>query len=402
MRLLINAASANMGGAVTYLTNLLRWLPAQDSEVEADVYLPHGTRDRIGPVVESPRIRLHPFPHRHTGGARRFLFDQVEIPRLARAHGSQVLFSSTGMGTLRSPIPQLLLVRNTLPFLPGMSRARVSVGDRIRLALSILSVRAADRVLLPTAAMTEVVSPHVSVSPDRFTVLHYGFDADEFLAARAPRPPVVDEMELLRRDGYKLVLNVSHYARHKNLEVLPDALARLLGEGRKLKLVLTIPRAEKDDRSPEFLAFHRQVESVLPGAVIRTGDVPHEQLVHLYRVADLFVFPSLTESFGHPMVEAMAAGLPVVAADTAVNREICGPAGRYFPADDSDAAALSIGGVLDDPLTLQKMSADALRRAAAFSWADYARRFLDVCENVLSAPGAKGAQPGVLTPSEER
>jgi glycosyltransferase involved in cell wall biosynthesis len=402
MRLLINAASANMGGAVTYLANLLRWLPNQDLEVEADVYLPRVTRDRIGPALESETIRLHPFPHRHTGGARRFIFDQIEIPRLARVHGSDVLFSSTGVGTLRSPIPQLLLVRNTLPFLPGVGEASAGVGARLRLMLSVLSVRAADRVLLPTAAMLDVIAPHVSIGSDRFHVIHYGFDGDEFLTKATARPPVVEEMERLRRDGVRLVLNVSHYARHKNLEVLPRAMARLMGEGRRLKLVLTIPEATDEDRSPEFLAFHRQVEAELPGAVIRTGALPHEQLVHLYRAADLFVFPSLTESFGHPMVEAMAAGLPVVASDTAVNREICGSAGVYFPPEDSEAAAVAIADLLDDSTTLQRMSSAAEERASAFSWARYARCFLDVCAGMRHPPPEPAGHSGFPPLPEER
>jgi len=69
------------------------------------------------------------------------------------------------------------------------------------------------------------------------------------------------------------------------------------------------------------------------------GLLNREQIRELYREANLFVFPSLCESFGHPLVEAMGHGLPIVAADAAVYREVCGTAALYFiPQDPRDLA----------------------------------------------------------------
>jgi glycosyltransferase involved in cell wall biosynthesis len=88
----------------------------------------------------------------------------------------------------------------------------------------------------------------------------------------------------------------------------------------------------------------------------------------LYDSLDVFAFPSLVESFGFPLVEAMAKGLPVVAADTASNREVAGNAGSYFSPFDSEALATMLGRIIDDPSLRQHMTAAALERAQHFSW----------------------------------
>jgi len=65
--------------------------------------------------------------------------------------------------------------------------------------------------------------------------------------------------------------------------------------------------------------------------VVELGAVPYSALHHLYRSCDVYATPAYAETFAHPLVEAMASGLPVIASDLAVHREICGEAAVYFP-----------------------------------------------------------------------
>ena len=81
------------------------------------------------------------------------------------------------------------------------------------------------------------------------------------------------------------------------------------------------------------------------------GNVPYAEVPAWYRGASLFVFPSYLETFGHPLLEAMAADVPVLAADIAVSREVAGDAARYFDPTDVDALAREMArGVDDDAL----------------------------------------------------
>ncbi|MBI3317975.1 MAG: glycosyltransferase, partial [Candidatus Omnitrophica bacterium] len=121
----------------------------------------------------------------------------------------------------------------------------------------------------------------------------------------------------------------------------------------------------------------------LDGQVIQLGSVPRKQLPALYKAAGVFVFPSYLESFGHPLVEAMAAGLPIVAADTPVNREICGPAAVYAPAFDPEAWADQIRVLLESPERCQRLRAASQAQVERFSWQTHVRILLQAMEGIL-------------------
>jgi glycosyltransferase involved in cell wall biosynthesis len=104
-----------------------------------------------------------------------------------------------------------------------------------------------------------------------------------------------------------------------------------------------------------------------PGVEVR-GRVPTDELVRLYQTASALVFPSLYEGFGMPVVEAMAAGVPVAASANASLDEACGDAAERFDPLDVEAMAASINGVVGDPLRAEVLIADGRAHAATFTW----------------------------------
>jgi len=394
MRLLINAASAHMGGAVTYLQNVLRWLPRLAPHDEVVVYLPEATRALMESHLGETSVTFHAYPHADTGGAARLYFDQVTVPRLLRQHRADVLFSSTGFGTFMSPRPEVLLVRNPVYFSPEFHARYRALGrslrrNTVRRLHSLASIRYADTVLFPTRAMQDMVERYGRIEPGKTEVLHYGFDHEAF-AARAEAPYMrADDLARWRSEGHRLILNVSTYAVHKNYEVLTEALALLKARGRAVKLLLTTSREKTGDKA-EYDAWRARYHDLgLADDVVELGYVPYNQLGALYDAVDVYAFPSFTESFGHSLVEAMAAGLPVVASDMAVNRELCAAAGAYFSTFDPADAARVLGEVLDDPDRRAAMRAASLERAKDFSWERYVRSLLGVFRAL--APGVHRA-----------
>ena len=126
-------------------------------------------------------------------------------------------------------------------------------------------------------------------------------------------------------------------------------------------------------------------------AVRMLGEVPWEELQWLYRSADLFVCPSYAESFGHPLVEAMASGLPVLSADLPVHREVCGDAARYFSLDEEGALAeRTIALLLDEGEREQMVARGRERVASLFSWDEHVEQLLRLIREILSAPLEKG------------
>jgi glycosyltransferase involved in cell wall biosynthesis len=98
----------------------------------------------------------------------------------------------------------------------------------------------------------------------------------------------------------------------------------------------------------------------------------------IYSHADIYVFPSFTESFGHSLVEAMAAGLPVIAADMPVNREVCGDAGAYFGIYDPEDCASKIEETLIEPDRKKELASHSILRSSKFSWQQYTGQIVQI------------------------
>jgi glycosyltransferase involved in cell wall biosynthesis len=105
-------------------------------------------------------------------------------------------------------------------------------------------------------------------------------------------------------------------------------------------------------------------------------------LQYVYRECDLYVTPAYVETFAHPLVEAMASGLPVIASDLVVHREVCEDAALYFPTFSPEGLAERVAQVVQNPELAEGMSKRGLERSADFSWKDHVARIIDVAETL--------------------
>jgi glycosyltransferase involved in cell wall biosynthesis len=115
--------------------------------------------------------------------------------------------------------------------------------------------------------------------------------------------------------------------------------------------------------------MRRKVEQV--GAEKRVhflGSIPYRDMLGYYRGAVAFVFPSRIETFGHPLLEAMLAGAPILASDIPAFREIAEGVALFFPQDDPDALVRAIDATRAAPEAAQARVALGRERAAEFSW----------------------------------
>jgi glycosyltransferase involved in cell wall biosynthesis len=132
------------------------------------------------------------------------------------------------------------------------------------------------------------------------------------------------------------------------------------------------------DRS---LASHPLVAS----SVKFTGSVLYDEIQKLYEEHDIFVFPSLAESFGHPLVEAMASGLPIIASDIPVCREICEDAAVYFSPLDPKDLADNIIMLKNNPELCTQLSQIGRKRAEThFNLEDHVRRLSGIVGKVAT------------------
>lgn len=311
----------------------------------------------------------------------RLWWDQATLPRLAREWDADVIVALFIFGMFHSFVPQVMMQRNALYYcdryfrqLGELSRLEV----KIRRQMALLTMRASRIIVTPSAAMRELIlCQHEGLSPERFRVLPHGYDVGQL---QRDSLPVEIKRRLEKSDGFPVVLYVSHLGRHKGHEIAVKAMRHLRRQGSSARLYLTI---EREDWPDGFDRLTEQIQSWdLTQDVVNLGRVPEGALSELYQSADLFFFPSLCESYGFPMVEAMGYGLPIVASDTAVNREMCGNAALYYSPFDAVAAAEQLATLLRSPKERQSLQeANVYQfRHSHLGWVEYSRRFVALLE----------------------
>src|SRR5208282_1943095 len=325
-----------------------------------------------------------------TGIFRRFIREQTALPKLIRRSGAQVLISTGNFALWNSPVPQILLSRNSLYTSGDFLRDVRARGDYaiwtdtlVKGWLARRSTSCADITVAPSEAFARELSEW---SGRKILALHHGFDADAFVSDAAPLPRTAQIQLEQGKDALRLLF-VSHYNYYRNFETLFRAmpiLSRRL-QGREVKLFLTCRLNSSENpgtyraESAASLANHLR-ES---GNIVELGTIPYRSLHHLYRTCHIYVTPAYAESFAHPLIESMSSGLPVVASDLPVHREICGDAGIYFSPFSPDALAERVLQIQESPELAERLSRNGLRRARDFSWSEHVERLVGLAQQLV-------------------
>ena len=386
MHLFLNGLAASAGGGLTYLRNVLPHLSARQGVQVTAAVGPQLRRELGGlPRVSFPEIN---FP---AGALRRFWQEQTTLSTAIRKSGADVLVSVGNFALRQSPVPQILLSRNSLYTSTDFRRDVRRRGEyglwldtRIKGSLARRSIEWADATVAPTEAFAQELRQWTG---HNVAAIHHGFDPEAFFRDQAPL--AADIRQKLEQDkDALLLLYVSHYNYYRNFETLLRALPRLrerLG-GRKLRLFLTCRlRSEDNPGSYRARAASDLVTQLGIGdIVVELGAVPYSQLHQVYRECNMYVAPAYAESFAHPLVEAMASGLPVVAADSPVHREICQDAALYFPRFSPEALSERVCQIADSAVLSKTLSGRGRERARAFSWNQHVDQLLDLAESLLA------------------
>jgi glycosyltransferase involved in cell wall biosynthesis len=369
MRVLVNAVAAKMGGAANYIRTIARELASVDQHEflflvpETQAAAIRGIASHI--CVIASNIAAQPFP-------RRLWFDQVELPRILRRDHIDVLFSTANFATLFCPCRQVLLVRNSLYF-SSLYRSKIlphkswssRVDEALRRWLVCRSAMASDLVLTPSQAMLDEL--RAAIHLPGALVNHYGVDCHRF------RPVA----KAFAEEGCVSLVFTSLYSEHKNVGTLFRALLELEASGQKCRLITTADpgweKIENDIRESDRGLADELKRRLL---IELTGVLAVSALDQLYDRADIFVYPSIVESFGHPLLEAMAAGLPIVAADVPVNRELCGDAAAYFSPFDHSECACAINKVVRDSHFRQHLAQNGIKRVEKFRWSEHVKNLV--------------------------
>ncbi|HTS05707.1 MAG TPA: glycosyltransferase family 1 protein [Candidatus Eisenbacteria bacterium] len=237
----------------------------------------------------------------------------------------------------------------------------------------------AHRIISISESTRRDLIDRLGVPPEKILVVHLGV-ADRF----APRAPIESARIIADKYGTSTdyICTVGTIEPRKNIVSLIKAV-RILRDRGQLRHQLLVAGSSGWKNSDVYATVERC--GLTEREVRFLGRVPEEDLPELYSGASVFVFPSIYEGFGLPLVEAMACGTPVVASNTSSIPEVVHDAGILVRPDRPEEFADAIRRVVRDEALRFELVRKGVRRARAFSWDVAARRVLSALNTVAAA-----------------
>lgn len=370
MRIAIDARKLHDFGVGTYIRNLIRHLARLDDQTEyvllcgrEDCSLP----DQLGENFRAVQENSPPYS----------VTEQLRIPLRLYREQIDVFHAPHYVLPPLTPCRSIVTIHDCIHLMfPQYLPSRLAYAYA-RLMLWAAS-RRANRILTVSETSKRDIVRFLGVPSSRVVIIPNGIDE------RFSTPPCEEEVSRVR-ERYQLdapfVLYAGNIKPHKNLERLIDAFYRVRQDGldEDLRLLLI------GDEISKYATLRRAVHRYQLHKYVRfLGFVPDETLAVLYRLAHVFVFPSLYEGFGLPPLEAMASGTPVVTSNVSSLPEVVGDAAMLVDPYDPAAIADAIRQVLTEPELRADLRRRGLDRAREYSWERSVKRIREIYGEVAA------------------
>ncbi len=358
LRIVINGIHAKTGGGVTYLRNILP-LFSEMPEIELHLFLHKDQFEQFYPINEKVNVVL--FSYQPTF-FQTLIWEQLAIPIKAWAMRSDVLYSPANYGPILAQ-NHVILLRNAVSVIK-LTRKPTQILYWLGVsAATLFSFLSAKRSIAVSAYAKKILTfGFPAILTKKCAIVHHG--------VTQPIPEETQNAEL----GTDL-LAVSNIYIQKNYHTLIQAFGILIKKRPKLKL--TIIGQEIDQTYSNSLK--KLVMKLKIGENISfKGHLNTTELMAYYKNCRVFVFPSLVETFGNPLLEAMSFGVPIVCSKRAAMPEILQDAGLYFNPKDKYDIADKIEHILSDSELSKKLGKMAFLRANTFLWSKSAKQTIEV------------------------
>jgi glycosyltransferase involved in cell wall biosynthesis len=370
VRIAIDARKLFDFGIGTYIRNLLTHLARIDHETEYILLC----REQDSGIAEDLGENFRTVP---TPSANYSISEQFRIPMSLRREHADLFHAPHYVLPPLTHCRAVVTIHDCIHLIfPQYLPSRLA---RIYARAALWSAaRRADRILTGSEASKNDILRCLKVPAEKVTVIYHAIDDRLMVDPPAAQMALVRERYLLN-DPY--VLYVGNIKPHKNVERLIDAFSRLRKQGfDHLKLLIIgdeISKHPRLRREVHRLKLHKHVRFL--------GFVPVETLAALYRLAGVFVFPSLYEGFGLPPLEAMACGTPVVTSNVSSLPEVVGDAAFLIDPYDPDSIADGMRRVLTDGDLRESLRARGFTQVRRYSWDVSVRRLRDIYGEVLES-----------------
>jgi glycosyltransferase involved in cell wall biosynthesis len=352
---LLHLVPGETGGAEVYARRLLPALRAASPELRMTLFLGGpAAKEDWGEDVEVVPLRFDP-----RSRVRRVLAEQALLPRAAREAAPDLLHNLFNTAPVLPQVPQVTTIHD-LVYKRYPQSGLLAKGAEV---LVPLSARRSTRIVTDSEASKSDLVRFLEVPAESVDVAPLGPGLPE----DATGPPPAELRRSFELGDSPLVLSVLAKRPHKNAARLIEAFAQVPDGVLVMPGYSTGYEQELEDR----------IEKLGLGERVRLlGWVDDATLDGLYRAADCFVFPSLAEGFGLPVLEAMLRGAPVTCSNATSLPEVAGDAALLFDPLDVDAIAVSVRRILEDDELADRLRSAGSERARRFSWEETARQTL--------------------------
>lgn len=366
-------------GGKNYLVHFLNQLSHRESRHTFVLFLSEGERESLQ-LDEQPWLRIVTIPGTKRTPLHKVIGEQVRLPLAIRREKIDILYGPGNFVPIVSRVPRVVNIRATAHFF-GSSYGIHGVRRFVRKLLMPASARAATAIIAPSEDIKRDVIRFCRVDGKKVSVIPHGVDTDLFSPALRGSAEFTETLDRFGLTSDPYLLYVSALWEYKNHERLLRAHALLLRDHPELRLVIAGLGTGTD---PKHVARLHGLPKELGSAerVTFTGAQPQSVLRYLYAGARALVFPSLYESFGNPIFEAWASGVPVITSNVHSFPEIVADAGLLFDPTDVRNMADTIDRVLADEALGRRLVDRGFERVKKFSWEACVGRTLSLIERV--------------------
>lgn len=366
------------GGIGIYSQNIVNYILRIDRENQ--YFLFYNNKKHIGTYGNLRNVKEVYVPD-----ANPIIWDQIKIPRLIRKYGIDLIFNTKFTVPLRTKAKKVMALHGATWF----------VHPEIYKKYDLFYVNRAMRLYCNKADF--LISNSNLTTNDHYRILNVPLEKMEtvyFAAGKEFR--VIDEADILNqiKEKYKLperfVLTVTSYDPGKNFGVLLDAFA----EARKKEDVhLVVVGKNCYKYGEDYDLRSRKIDD----SVHFTGWIEHSELPVFYNLAEVYLFPSIFETFGIPVLESMACGCPVIASNSGAIPELAADAAILINPQNTAEIAEKLLMLLQNPLVAGSYRSKGLEHVKQFSWENAAYQTLKIFREICLGRSSVG-QPSFDQP----
>lgn len=359
------------GGVHRCTTELINELLKDRIDINSVLYIPTPNCDNSD-LYRNKNIEIYSTPTSLNvastkASLSRLYYHQISLRKSLRQKGVSLLFSPVPEGLLFPITKQIITVHDLIPLVIPESTKLLKYYYSIILPRLL---KVSDAIFVDSESTKKDIEKYYPEVDKPIHVKYLGYNSDVFRMGDNINIEKVRSKYELQNTEYLLV--VGECRAYKNTTAVIQAFSLLPSKNIKLVIVGKLNKSDKDIHSiPKDFGVQDRVKFL--------GYVSNEDLATLYQGATAFIFPSLYEGFGLPLLEAMACGCPIAASNTSSIPEVSGSAAVYFDPHDIDDMAKVISDLLASESLQSRCRALGLERVKSFSSSVLSRAVIDLC-----------------------